>query len=24
MHPAAVKYYQEAGVKIKPLGDLLP
>ena len=24
MHPAAVKYYQKAGVKIKPLGDLLP
>lgn len=24
MHPAARKYYQEVGVKVKPLSDLLP
>lgn len=24
MHPAAVEFYQEAGAKIKPLGELLP
>ncbi len=24
MHPVAKKYYEEQGVKIKPLGDLLP